>query len=120
MRFGRGWGLLFALVLLLAAALVLAAVLPALGAKPPGEGEAATLMDLVLDKLGVTQKAEVFAWLASPAPAEDTPDEALPVWTSRSGRHYHSFPLCGGLKSPAQTTLGEATDRGLSPCPDCW
>ncbi len=91
-----------------------------LGAAIAAEQDRRTALaaDAMLDKLGVTQRAEVAQWLASPS--MDSLAGKM-VWVSKHGMtHYHSYPLCGGMRSPLEITLEEANAAGLTPCKHCW
>ncbi len=92
----------------------------ALGAAITAEQDRQTVLaaDAMLDKLGVTQRAEVAQWLAS---TSIDVSAGKMVWVSKHGMtHYHSYPLCGGMKSPMEITLEEANAAGLTPCKHCW
>lgn len=82
---------------------------------------AIALINAVSDKIGLTQRAELLAWLDMTGEGLDgSLLEDTSVWVSRNGHVYHSFPLCGGMKSPVQMRLGEALDAGYIPCGECW
>lgn len=45
--------------------------------------------------------------------------EETVVWVSKSGKRYHTFPECSGMRTPIETTLSEAISSGRAPCKDC-
>lgn len=113
----KGWLLLAALVVLLAAAIIVGNAVPT-----PATDTPEMLLDAVWDRIGVTKWSEALGWLELEMDgelAEIGPD--TPVWTSRNGRKYfHSIPLCGTMKSPVRHTMEEAVQQGFVPCPVCW
>lgn len=74
------------------------------------------LLEAVFDRIGVTQWAEALEWYALQEEGAE-----MPVWIARHGTaHFHSIPLCGGMKDPVQMTLADALAEGFTPCPICW
>lgn len=62
-------------------------------------------------------------------PPETDPPETEPqcagtedtmVWIPKSGKKYHSYAGCSGMKNPRQVTKDEAEDLGYTPCSKCW
>lgn len=42
------------------------------------------------------------------------------VWIPRTGSKYHTNPNCSGMIAPAYVTIGEARNRGFTPCSKCY
>ncbi len=73
--------------------------------------------DALLDKAGITQRVAVYDWLTD----SNVVGDERRVWVSKNGgTHFHSYPLCGGMKAPMVLTQGEAVDAGYIPCKACW
>ncbi len=76
-------------------------------------------LDHMMDKLRVTQRAEIAAWAAEDMPP-DIGNEETPVWADRHGHTMHARPVCGGMTSPVRMTVGEGLAQGFVFCADCW
>ncbi len=112
----RGLVMLLAMALLLAGALAFSALLPGTDA---ASDDANTLANAVLDKMRITQRAEVAEWAGSDtAPDPANPD--TPVWIARNGHTIHSRPVCGGMTSPVRYRLGDLDGYIYAFCPNCW
>lgn len=47
-------------------------------------------------------------------------DENTKVYVSETGTKYHLDPNCSGMNNPAQITLKQAKEMGLTPCKKCF
>lgn len=115
--------LLLILLALLAGAVGVANIIEGPAAEPAAEEDAA-LMDAMLDRIGVTRWAESLEWLemeeAGRLPS-GMADPQTPAWIARGGSGaFHSVPLCGAMKGPVRTTVGEALAEGRVACAVCW
>lgn len=46
-------------------------------------------------------------------------EESTMVWIPKSGKKYHSYAGCSGMKDPSEVTLEEAEEMGYTPCKRC-
>lgn len=58
--------------------------------------------------------------VAVPETGKENIFEPRIVWVTKNGSEYHTDPSCGNMKDPAEITLEEAKDRGLSACAKCY
>lgn len=42
------------------------------------------------------------------------------VWIPQSGKKYHSYSGCSGMKNPSKVSRSDAEDMGYTPCKKCW
>ena len=56
---------------------------------------------------------------AAPTAKKNSTVDGILVWIPRTGQRYHDSARCSGMKNPSQVTIGEAKERGYTPCGNC-
>ena len=79
-------------------------------------------IDYLTGKSSGDGKVEETTEAVTTAPNEptSTPEDAVMVWVTSSGKKYHSNSSCSNMKSPQQITLGSAKSSGREPCSKCY